>query len=271
MNYIIRALLTILSIPALSRMYGWLTRRQNPRFLIKRLIPFFAKTYNIGMDEYMGDYSDYYSLNEFFIRKFDREKRKFKNLPDSLVSPADGFLTSLNIIYEDQATQAKGRYYKISEFIQDDIDFSEGWCIATIYLSPHNYHRYHHTATAEIDSYLHKSGSLFPVNSFGTDLVKGLFNRNERVITKYNLNKQPFYVVAVGATFVGSIKMEFVEQIKRDNKWKTVGTKINQLDEMGRFEMGSTIIMVIPKNLATPIADITGKKIKVGDPIFNLN
>jgi len=241
MNYIIRALLTILSIPALSRMYGWLTRRQNPRFLIKRLIPFFAKTYNIGMDEYMGDYSDYYSLNEFFIRKFDREKRKFKNLPDSLVSPADGFLTSLNIIYEDQATQAKGRYYKISEFIQDDIDFSEGWCIATIYLSPHNYHRYHHTATAEIDSYLHKS---------------------ERVITKYNLNKQPFYVVAVGATFVGSIKMEFVEQIKRDNKWKTVGTKINQLDEMGRFEMGSTIIMVIPKNLATPIADITGKKIK---------
>ncbi len=270
MRYIIRPLLSVLSIPALSRFYGWLTRGKRPKFLIKKIIPFFAKNYEINMDEYVGNISDYSSLCDFFVRKIDPEKRVLSKVEDSLVSPADGFLTSINTIYEDRTTQAKGRYYKISEFIQDEIEFSEGWHIATIYLSPHNYHRFHHTATAEIESYYHKKGSLFPVNSFGTDLVKGLFNRNERIITRYNIDNKKFYVVAVGATFVGSIKLEFIENIKRDNKWKAVSSDINQLDEMGRFEMGSTIIMVIPKKLATPVNDITGKKIRVGDPIFKL-
>ena len=270
MKIIIRPLLSILSIPLLSRMYGWLTRRENPRFLIKKIISFFAKNYNIDMNEYVGNVSDYSSLSNFFIRQIDSAKRLFPENEDCLISPADGFLTSINTIYEDSNTQAKGRYYKISEFIQDKINCSEGWHVATIYLSPHNYHRFHHTVSADIESYFHKKGSLFPVNSFGTDLVKGLFNRNERIITKYDLKGQKFYVVAVGATFVGSIKMEFINKIIRDNKWKPVGIRIDQLDEMGRFEMGSTIIMVVPRNLATPIENITEKKIRVGEPVFKL-
>lgn len=270
MKILVRPFLTILSIPTLSRIYGWLTRRKRPKFLIKKIIPFFARHYKIDMDEYMGVFSDYSSLCEFFVRKIDPKKRKLTKIEDFLVSPADGFLTSINTEFGDNTTQAKGRFYKISEFVQEDIDFSEGWHIATIYLSPHNYHRYHHTATSTIDGYCHKKGALFPVNSYGTDLVKALFNRNERIITKYSLNNQNFYIVAVGATFVGSIKMEFIDNIVRDDKWKSISKPVEQLDEMGRFEMGSTIIMVIPKKLANPVENITGKKIKVGDPIFEI-
>jgi len=270
MKFIIRPLLSILSLPALSRTYGWLTRRKNPKFLIKKIIVFFAKHYKINMDDYSGNIADYNSLSEFFIRKLNQATRPLIKNEKYMLSPADGFLTNIETVYEDKTTQVKGIDYNISEFIQDKIDYQQGWHIATIYLSPHDYHRFHHTIGAEIDGYLHKKGRLFPVNSFGTNLVKGLFNRNERLITRYKLNNQKFYVVAVGATFVGSIKMTFIENVKRDNKWKSISSKINQLDEMGRFEMGSTIIMVIPKSLATPIDNIIGK-IKVSDKIFSLN
>ncbi len=270
MRFIIRQLLSVLSIPALSRAYGWLTRRKSPKFLIRRIIVFFAKHYKINMDDYSGDMSDYDSLSDFFIRTLNQETRPLIKSEKYMLSPADGFLTNVETVYEDKTTQVKGIDYKISEFIQDEIDYQQGWHIATIYLSPHDYHRFHHTITAEIDGYLHKKGRLFPVNSFGTSLVKGLFNSNERLITRYKLNNQTFYIVAVGATFVGSIKMKFIESIKRDNKWKSISVNINQLDEMGRFEMGSTIIMIIPKYLATPIDNIIGK-IKVSDKIFSLN
>jgi len=271
MKYLIRPFLSILSIPALSRIYGWLTHRKRPKFLIKKFISFFAKHYKIDMNEYMGETTDYESLGDFFVRKLDPSKRPLKKNKDFFLSPADGFLTNVETIFEDRAIQAKKIYYKISEFIQEDIDYSIGWHIATIYLSPNNYHRFHHTIDADLEAYIHKKGALYPVNKMGTNSIKALFNRNERIITRYRVNGIKFFIAAVGATFVGSIKMEFIDIIKRDNKWKSIANKVNQLDEMGRFDMGSTIIMAIPKSLASPVENIIGKEIQVGKPIFKLN
>ena len=186
MKFIIRPLLSILSIPLLSRLYGKIQRLKRPKWLVRRVIPFFARHYKIDMDQYIGEFSDYSSLNEFFVRRIDPEKRPLKDIYDdtALVSPADGFLVGIDTVHEDATTQAKGRDYKLSTFVQENLPFKDGWHVATIYLSPQNYHRYHHTLSAEITGYSHQGGSLLPVNEWGVGLVKTLWHRNERVITQ---------------------------------------------------------------------------------------
>ena len=100
--------------------------------------------------------------------------------------------------------------------------------------------------------------------------VGALFQKNERIVVKTELEESEIYIVAVGATFVGSIKMEFIERYSRDNLWREVDMNVAQLDEMGRFELGSTIVMLIPESLADPLTEGDGKHLKVGDNLFEI-
>ena len=233
------------------------------------------------MNDYQGDVDDYSSLSDFFIRRLDPEKRPL--VPDKgvIVSPADGKLTEIETIFQDRAAQlkVKGKYYSISELLNEKIDFSAGWHVATIYLAPCNYHRYHYPLAGKIKRYFHTRGRLFPVNAMGLKNIKRLYVRNERIITEFevktNTTAMPYYVVTVGASFVGSIKMEFINvndrQKQERNQWVPANLEVNQLEEMGRFEMGSTIVIVIPKKIAEPIHNVIGQPIKVGQPIFNFS
>ncbi len=270
MKILTRAFLSIVSIPIFSRLYGRLTRIRHPRFLVRSIIGFFKDTYQIEMDDYQGNVEDYPSLLEFFIRPLDPQKRPLTPGENILVSPADGVLKEVETVYEDKATQVKGTHYAISDLLREDLDFSKGWHVLTIYLSPRDYHRYHYPINGKIEGYCHARGPLFPVNHLGVNLVKGLFARNERVITRFRTTpgELPSYAIAVGATFVGSIKMSFIDKIKRDNCWKPMDLTVTQLGEMGRFEMGSSILLVFPKELGEPRQELKGKKIKVGDPLL---
>jgi len=223
------------------------------------------------MEEYEGETEDYRSLSDFFVRKLDPGKRPLVPQENAVVSPADGILTEVQTIFNDQATQVKGKTYKISQLLHETLDFSLGWHVAVIYLAPSNYHRYHYPVPGNIKRYFHSSGRLFPVNRVGVNRVNRLFVRNERIITEIVNREMSCYMVAVGATFVGGIKMEFIPGSlgKERNKWVPVNREVRQLEEMGRFEMGSTIVLVIPKSMAEPLENVIGQPVKVGQPIMN--
>ncbi len=277
MKHLIVLFFSILSIPVFSRIWGRIARLRHPRFLVKRVIERYRKSYGINMDDYQEEVGDYKSLSEFFIRPLDPEKRAVVPDESAIVSPADGVLIELETIFEDKATQVKGKYYKVSELLKENINFSKGWHVATIYLSPFNYHRYHYPLTGKIDRYFHTGGRLFPVNQVGLSHFDKLFVRNERIITRITKTGMPCYMVAVGATFVGSIRMEFIKkgaapptQDAAGNHWEKVNLDICQLEEMGRFEMGSTIVLVLPQKMAEPINSVKGKPVRVGQPMFKL-
>jgi phosphatidylserine decarboxylase len=271
MNILVRMFLNILSLPCFSRTYGWFTRRRRPRFLVREIINLFKTAYHIDMDQFQGEETDYASLSDFFVRPLDPQNRPLLPVADAVVSPADGTLQHVETVYEDRATQVKGKYYKVSELIRESIDLARGWHLATVYLSPADYHRFHYPVTGTLAAYCHTRGRIYPVNSLGLNLVDRLFVRNERVICRFQVKGLPFYMIAVGATFVGSIRMEFVEKIRRRSRWKIFdrGIEVEQLAEMGRFAMGSTIILLFPKELARPVSDRKDNRVRVGDPLFS--
>lgn len=264
--------LRLISLPVFSRIWGRIVRFKQPRFLIKRVIRLYRRKYDIDMEEYQGEVGDYKCLSDFFVRQLDPEKRPLTMKKDAIVSPADGVLTEIETIFQDRATQVKGKTYSISQLLKEDIDFSQGWHVAVVYLSPSNYHRYHYPLTGKIKRYFHTGGRLFPVNSLGLNGIDKLFIRNERIVVEIVRNELPCYAAAVGATFVGSIKMAFIpdQKKKRRNRWEPVNLDVRQLEEMGRFEMGSTIVLALPQKMAEPIDNIKGKPVRVGDPIFKL-
>lgn len=275
MKFLMRTILSVLSLPVFSRLWGRVVRVRHPRFLVKRIIEVYRKSYAIDMDDYEGETGDYQCLADFFVRKLDPGKRPLVPVENAIVSPADGLLVEMETIYEDKATQIKGKYYSISRLLGVDLDFSAGLHVAVIYLSPSNYHRYHYPVSGKIERYLHAGVRLFPVNSLGLSTVNSLFIRNERIVTEMIVNGVPIYVTAVGATFVGSIKMEFIDgkvppAHKKGNQWHPVNLEVRQLEEMGRFDMGSTIVLVLPGKMAEPITSLKGSPVRVGQPIFRL-
>lgn len=272
MNILLKIALRTLSLRPFSRLWGHIVRLRHPRFLVKRVIEMYRNAYNIDMADYQGETTDYKSLSDFFVRPLDPDKRPLNQDLDAIVSPCDGVFSSLQTVHEDQATQVKGKTYAISQLIGETIDFSLGWHVAVIYLAPFNYHRYHYPLTGTIERYLHTGNRLFPVNPMGLDNIDRLLVRNERIVTllKETETGLPFYVIPVGATFVGSIKMEFIREKKNRHRWHPVDTEVTQLQEMGRFDMGSTIVMVFPEKMAKPIPDALGKPVTTGQPLFSL-
>ena len=269
-KFFISLFLPLISLPVFSRIWGRIVRLRHPGFLVKKIIKRYQRAYNISMDEYEGEVEDYRSLADFFARRLDPVKRPLVRQENTVASPADGILTDMETIFNDQATQVKGKTYKISQLLHETIDFSLGWHVAVIYLAPSNYHRYHYPISGNIKRYFHSSGRLFPVNRVGVNRVNRLFVRNERIITEMVNREMSCYMAAIGACFVGSIKMEFISGSKRKkrNKWVPVNREVQQLEEMGRFDMGSTIVLVIPKSMAEPLDNVIGQPVKVGQPIF---
>lgn len=264
--------LPLLSLPVFSRIWGRIARLKRPRFLIKRVIRLYQRKYEIDMEEYQGEVGDYKSLADFFVRRLDPGKRPLTMKKNAVVSPADGTLIEMETIFEDRATQVKGKTYSISQLLKEDIDFSQGWHAAVVYLAPSDYHRFHYPLTGKIKRYFHTGARLFPVNSLGLNSIDKLFIRNERIVIEMVRNELPCYAAVVGATFVGSIKMACIpdHKKKRTNRWQPVNVDVRQLEEMGRFEMGSTIVLVLPQRMAKPVAHIKGKPVRVGDPLFKL-
>lgn len=266
-----RLLLSCISLPALSRLWGGIMRLRRPRFLSRLMIRNFQEHYRISMDEFRGSAGDYPSLADFFLRPLDPAKRPLPGNPECLLSPADGRLCELEVIHGDRATQVKGWTYPLSLLLGEAIDFSQSWYLATIYLSPSDYHRFHYPLSARISGCLFAGTRLFPVNDFSVKRVKRLYIRNERVVTRFAFQQDVFYLAAVGATFVGSIGMEHLpDGLPAKGVWQPCQVQARQMAEMGHFAMGSTIVMLFPAGRVEKALVQKGEAVRVGAPLLQL-
>lgn len=265
----IRFLLFLISFPCLSRLWGHITKIKHPKFIVNAVIKFYASHYSIGMDRYVGDLKDYSSLSNFFIRKLDLTAFPLETDKNSFISPCDGTVTIVEKLFENSATQVKGKKYSVDELVCDKLDYSKGITMITIYLSPANYHRFHFPLDVNVEKYVRTGKSLYPVNNLSVTHIDRLFLVNERVSSKMTYKNHSFYYVAVGASFVGSIKMEFTDD-KTWNKPVKVNKSFIQADEAGMFEMGSTIVLAVPSEMVGDIEVKPGDEVLTGTKLFNL-
>ena len=224
--------------------------------LTTRIIRWFVGRYGVDMNEALdGDITHYASFNEFFTRALKPGLRP--QAKTALVCPVDGAISQFGAIEHDQIFQAKGHHYSTTALVGGDAElaaqFNDG-SFATIYLSPKDYHRIHMPCDGRLLRMIHVPGELFSVNPTTARGVPGLFARNERVVCVFESALGPFVLTLVGATIVGSMATVWhgvvnPPRVKQVREWRYADTpvRLKKGEEMGRFLLGSTVVLLFPK------------------------
>ena len=246
----------------LTQLAGWFAQQKwgaVTHFVIKA----FAKKYNVDMSEAKKeDFSDYESFNQFFIRELKDDARKINENPTALCLPADGRVSQIGHIDDERLLQAKGHFFSLSDLLAGDEElvntFKNGE-FATIYLSPRDYHRVHMPCDATLRKMIYVPGDLFSVNPFLAEHVPNLFARNERIICVFDTAFGPMVQILVGATITASMSTVWAGVINPPRTgevkvWTYQGDsaiKLTKGQEMGAFQLGSTVINLFPANSVT--------------------
>ena len=216
----------------------------------------FIRRYGVDMSEAaQPDSARYASFNTFFTRALRDGVRPIADA--DLVSPVDGAISQLGHIEHDQILQAKGHRYSTRALVGGDAalaaEFDNG-SFATIYLSPKDYHRIHMPCAGRLRRMIHVPGALFSVNPATAQGVPGLFARNERVVCVFDGKRGPFIVTLVGATIVGSMATVWHGVVNpprssslREWRYDDQQITLNAGDELGRFMLGSTVVLLFPQ------------------------
>lgn len=223
----------------------------------RNVIPWFIRRYGVNMAEAANpDLRSYTTFNEFFTRPLRDGARPLADA--SWVCPVDGAISQFGSIAGDQIFQAKGHSYSIRALVGGDAGLAaqfEGGAFATLYLSPKDYHRVHMPCEGRLSRMIYVPGKLFSVNPTTARGVPGLFARNERVVCVFDSVHGPFALVLVGATIVGSMATVWHGQVSPPRsasvrEWHYGGASVvlSKGAEMGRFLLGSTVVMLFPKN-----------------------
>ena len=246
----------------LTQLAGWFAQQKwgaVTHFVIK----VFAKKYNVDMSEAKKEnFSDYESFNQFFIRELKDDARKINENPTALCLPVDGRVSQIGHIDDERLLQAKGHFFSLSDLLAGDEElvntFKNGE-FATIYLSPRDYHRVHMPCDATLRKMIYVPGDLFSVNPFLAEHVPNLFARNERVICVFDTEFGPMVQILVGATITASMSTVWAGVINPPRTgevkvWTYQGDsaiKLTKGQEMGAFQLGSTVINLFPANSVT--------------------
>ena len=220
------------------------------------LIRWFVGKYGVDMTEAADpDIASYASFNAFFTRALRSDARPLARA--DLICPVDGAISQFGPIERDQIFQAKGHRYSTTALVGGDASlaarFQDG-SFATLYLSPKDYHRIHMPCAGRLLRMIHVPGALFSVNPTTARGVPGLFARNERVVCVFEGAHGLFVLVLVGATIVGSMSTVWHGVVNpprvtaaRDWSYADQSIQFEQGGEMGRFLLGSTVVMLFPK------------------------
>lgn len=232
---------------------GWLTRMFTQWFVSK---------YNVDMSEAIEeDPRAYPTFNEFFTRPLKPDARPLVAGDDELAHPVDGTVSQLGPIRGDSLIQAKNHDYSMQALLGGDAAVAEPFHdgeFATIYLAPRDYHRIHMPLAGTLQKMIYVPGDLFSVNPLTAENVPNLFARNERVVAVFDSEIGPFAMVLVGATIVASIETVWAGTVTpptgpRVHTWDYPSDGLNAIrlnkgEEMGRFKLGSTVVLVFPKD-----------------------
>ena len=224
--------------------------------LTTRFIRWFVGRYGVNMAEAANpDIASYPTFNEFFSRPLKPGARPLADA--DLISPVDGAISQFGPIRLDQIFQAKGHDYSTTTLVGGDAQLAqrfEDGHFATLYLSPKDYHRIHMPCDGRLTRMMYVPGDLFSVNPATARGVPGLFARNERVVCVFESEQGPFVLTLVGATIVGSMATVWHGVVnpprsKQVREWRYDDQQIvlKKGEEMGRFLLGSTVVMLFPK------------------------
>ncbi len=239
---------------ALTMLIGKLASARAGRWSHAAIRRFIAR-YGVDMTEAADQrIESYASFNEFFTRPLRPDARPFADVP--WLCPVDGAISQFGAIEHDRIFQAKGHDYTTTALIGGDAALAarfENGAFATLYLSPKDYHRIHMPCAGRLTRMIHVPGDLFSVNPVTARGVPGLFARNERVVCVFESDHGPFVLVLVGATIVGSMATVWHGMVNpprrgRVREWRYDSVKLERGAEMGRFLLGSTVVMLFPAN-----------------------
>ena len=225
-------------------------------------IKFFIKKYNVDMSEALYPHPEHYkTFNEFFTRQLKPEVRQIAEGDDVLIQAVDGAVSQFGDIHQDSIFQAKGHNYSLTTLLGGKPELAKPFKngkFATIYLSPKDYHRIHMPVEGTLTDMVYVPGELFSVNPLTAENVPGLFARNERVIAFFDTPVGKMAMVLVGATIVASIETVWSGTVtppagKNVQHWQyesdgEAAVKLEKGDEMGRFKLGSTIVVCFEKD-----------------------
>lgn len=268
----------------ISRVVGKLAAAKAGAFTTL-LIKLFIKQYKIDMSEALHeDPAHYPTFNEFFTRPLKDGIRPLASEENIVAHPVDGAISQLGDIENGQLIQAKGHNYSINALLggneQDSAPFMGGK-FATIYLAPKDYHRIHMPVDGTLKRMIYVPGDLFSVNPLTAQNVPNLFARNERVVAIFDTPMGELAMVLVGATIVASIETIWAGTVtppagKDVFSWDYPASgeravKLKKGDEMGRFKLGSTVILAWQANKAEFLADEIPEKVtRMGTPFATL-
>ena len=261
----------------LSRLVYWGTRwtwRPWKNFLIATVV----KQYDVDMREAaQTDPLAFPFFNAFFTRALKAGARTAPEDPAAIACPADGRVSQLGRIIDGRILQAKGRDYSVAELIGDAKtaeSFRDGSFI-TVYLSPRDYHRVHAPLAGTLRETLHIPGRIFSVAPGTVEDVPNLFARNERLVCHFDGEHGPFSVILVGAMLVSGIETvwggvevpPYARSVTRKS-FADRAVRLARFDELGRFNMGSTVIFLLPPGVAELDATLLAESpVKVGQAI----
>ena len=251
--------------------------RSRRRWLKRPLIHWFARAYRVDLrDAADPDLDSYATFNEFFTRPLRPGTRPIEGGPGTLVAAADGVLTEHGAIDGDRLLQAKGRDYSLAELLGETgtaVDALRGGSYLTIYLAPHNYHRVHSSLAGRLVRSRYIPGDRFSVSRATAAAIGRLFCRNERVVCWFDTAHGPLAVVLVGALNVSSISTVADGEIASGapREWRQSQPRsFAQGDEIGRFNMGSTVIVLAGARAAWRDDATLGAAVRVGQALADL-
>ena len=243
------------------------------------LISGFTRVFDIELDEVRLEVPDgFETFNDFFIRELRDGAREIEGGAGTIVSPADGTVSAAGAIDGTTIFQAKGVDYSLADLLATDLGEVEHYAdgrFATIYLAPYNYHRVHAPLAGELVAARYVPGDLFSVNAATVGRVPGLFRRNERLVLHFRTAAGPAAVILVGALNVGSISTPWTGEIRPRQAGVVevldIGshpTSVEKGDLLGWFNMGSTVILLLPGDACTWDDDLEpGETLRMGEEI----
>ena len=262
-----------------------ITRCETPWFK-NNLIKLFISIFDVDMSLALNpDPESYSSFNTFFTRELSSEARPLILDNHTILCPVDGAVSQVGNIArknndDDTIIQAKGKSYTLKDLLVEDelVSMFSGGTFATLYLSPKDYHRIHMPMSGQLSRMIYVPGKLFAVNSHTLRVVDAVFARNERVINIFNTDIGPIAIVMVGALNVGSMETVWAGQITpardkiiSDTQYSDDDVKLEQGQEMGRFNMGSSVILLFPKGVMQWTDGMVADKVIVmGENIGNV-
>ena len=255
---------------------GRLVHARLPRPVARRLVRWFASTYEIDIDAAERPLHEYPSIGHFFTRDL---REGLRPIESDFVSPVDGVLRNFGTIAGDRLEQVKGKTYTLGSFLRDEDHARryENGAFFNLYLSPQDYHHVHSPVGGTIVRSVHIPGKLWPVNDWSLATVDELFSINERVVTYIDSSLGVAAVVMVGATNVGKISVVYDNFISNVSGTKSAARRdydppiaIAAGDRLGTFHMGSSVVVLLePGRIELGEVRLeTGQKVRYGEAVL---